>query len=102
MIYRTYGSARPQASSCALTPSWAFAAPAAAVEAFCSDGRIVRLAESGCAAGFHVELLAELGRARADTRWLLVIAAETSRDGPRWTRSRVHDLAEPGNDGSPR
>ncbi len=62
---------------------------------------MVRLAGPGCPADFHVQLLGELGRARADARWLLVISPETSRDGSRWIQYRVDDLVKPGKGGPP-
>jgi hypothetical protein len=67
-------------------------------DARCSDGRVVRLAGSGCPADFHVQLLAELDRAAAQDRWIVVISPETSRDGVLWTQCRVGDLAQPGGD----
>ena len=67
------------------------------VDAFCCDGRILRLAESGCPADSHLQLLELLGRARSEDRWIQVISPETSRDGSLWTRCRVEDLTGPGS-----
>jgi hypothetical protein len=61
-------------------------------EAVCADGRIVRLAESGCPPDFHVQLLRVLARARSDSRWLLVISPDTTADSLCWTQDRVDDL----------
>ncbi len=61
-------------------------------EAVCADGRVVRLAESGCPPDFHVQLLRMLARARSDSRWLLVISPETNTSTPCWTQDRVDDL----------
>ena len=63
-------------------------------EAICSDGRIIRLAESACPPDFHLQLLRELARARTDTRWLVIIGAEQGRDGVRWIQCRVDDLVD--------
>lgn len=65
-------------------------------DAYCSDGRMVRLTGSGCPADFHVRLLGELARARGDSRWFVIIAAEQSRNGTRWAVRRTDDLVNPG------
>jgi hypothetical protein len=67
-------------------------------DAYCSDGRMVRLAGSGCPADFHVRLLGELARARGDSRWFVIIAAELSRDGARWAVRRTDDLIDLGSE----
>jgi hypothetical protein len=63
-------------------------------DARCSDGRLVRLADSGCPADFHLRLLAELDHAAAQDRWILIIRPETSRDGMSWTQCRAEDLSQ--------
>jgi hypothetical protein len=68
-------------------------------DARCSDGRLVRLAGSGCPADFHVQLLAELDHAAAQDRWILIISPEASRGGMSWTQCRVEDLPQPDENG---
>ena len=63
--------------------------------AYCSDGRLVLLAESGCPPDFHVQLLRALERGGRDTRWMLVISPEISSGGAHWTTSHVDELTEP-------
>lgn len=71
-------------------------------DARCSDGRVVRLAGSGCPADFHVQLLAELVQAAAQDRWILIISPEASRGGMSWTQSRVEDLTQADGNGQRR
>ena len=57
------------------------------VEAILAGGASLRLAGPGCPPEFHLQLLAELARARRiyDDRWIVIISAEMAADGPRWT-----------------
>jgi hypothetical protein len=68
-----------------------------ATDAVCSDGRLLRLVDTGSPNDFHVRLLAELQLAAGQSRWLIIIAPETSRDGTQWRQWRVDDLAKPRN-----
>ena len=63
------------------------------VEAILAGGACLRLAGPGCPPGFHLQLLAELARARRiyDDRWIVIMSPEVTADGPRWACATADD-----------
>ena len=57
------------------------------MEAILAGGAGLQLAGPGCLPEFHLQLLAELAKARRiyDDRWIVIISPKMAVDGPRWT-----------------
>ena len=63
------------------------------VEAILAGGACLRLAGPGCPPGFHLQLLAELARARRiyDDRWIVIMSPEMRADSRRWTCATANE-----------